>query len=206
MNLLIFGATGGTGKELLRQALDQNHRVTALVRNPDSVVVSHPNLTIVKGDIADFSSLLKVMPNQQVVLSTLGVRVLRSNTILSDGTRSILRAMSQFGIKRFICETSLGVGDSKDQMDFFFGKIIIPLFLRNVFIDKERQEQVIMESNAEWIIVRPGGLTDGPRTGIYRSGLNKDIGGKISRADVADFMLKQLSDTTYIRKTPAISY
>ncbi|MBC8042111.1 MAG: SDR family oxidoreductase [Rhizobacter sp.] len=206
MNLLIFGATGGTGKVLLQQALDQNHRITALVRNPDSVTASHPNLTVVKGDISDSPSLLKVMPNQEAVLSALGVKVLKSNTVLSDGTANILRAMSQFGIKRFICETSLGLGDSKDQMGFFFGKIVVPFFLKSVFVDKERQEKIIMESNAEWIIVRPGGLTDGPRTGIYRSGLSKDITGQISRADVADFMLKQLSSATYIRKTPAISY
>lgn len=206
MNILIFGATGGSGKELTKQALEQGHNVTALVRNPATLGISHANLTVVQGDILNADSVSAVVKGKDAVLSALGSKVLKPNTIMSDGTKNILAAMQMHGVKRFICETSLGLGDSRDQMGFFFEYIVIPFFLKNVFVDKEVQEQLIMQSNTDWTIVRPAGLTDGVRTGRYRSGMDKAITGQISRADVAEFMLKQLTDTTYLRKAPCIAY
>ena len=143
------------------------------------------------------------------MLSALGVRKLRKNTILSDGTKNSIQAMERHGVKRFICESSLGVGDSRGQLGWVFNVFIIPLFLRNVFRDKEAQEQYIQQSSLEWVIVRPAALTNGPRTGAYRSGFSptdRTITAKISRADAADFMLKQLTDNSYLCKTPGLSY
>jgi len=209
MKLLVFGGTGGTGREIVAQALGQGHVVTALVRNPAALTTKHENLRVVRGDILDYPSVDAAVPGQDAVLSALGVRVLRKNTLLSDGTQTIIRAMERHGVKRFICESSLGVGESKEQLGWVFNLFIIPLFLRNVFRDKETQEQHIRQSKPEWIIVRPGALVNGPRTGVYRSGFSttdRTIKAKISRADVADFMLKQLTDDTYLRKTPGLSY
>ena len=157
----------------------------------------------------DYPSVEAAVQGQDAVLSALGVRKLRKNTILSDGTKNLLRAMDQHGVRRFVCESSLGVGDSRGQPGWVFNLFIIPLFLRNIFRDKEVQEQYIKQSDLNWIIVRPAALTNGPRTGVHRSGFSttdRTIRGKIARADVADFMLKQLTDDTYLRKTPGLSY
>jgi nucleoside-diphosphate-sugar epimerase len=133
----------------------------------------------------------------------------RRTTTLSDGTRNIARAMEELGVRRFVCESSLGIGDSRGQWGFLYRYILIPLLLRNVFADKEVQEKVIRDSKLQWVIVRPAALTNGPRTSAYRSwtGLpTAPIRRRISRADVADFMLKQLAEDTYLSKTPAVSY
>jgi putative NADH-flavin reductase len=209
MKLLVFGATGGTGREIVAQALEQGHAVTAFVRNPAAITTKHERLRLAQGDVLDYPSVEAAVQGQDAVLSALGVRKLRKNTILSDGTKKIIRAMDQHGVKRFVCDSSLGVGDSKGQLGWVFNVFLIPLLLRNVFRDKEVQEQYVKQSNLDWIIVRPGAFIDGPRTGVYRSGFSstdRTIRGKISRTDVADFMLKQLSDDTYLRKTLGISY
>ncbi len=209
MNLLIFGATGGTGRALVEQALEQGHAVSAFARNPAALPVKHKDLKTVKGDVLDYESVEAAIKEQDAVFSALGTRVLRKNTILSDGTKNIITAMEKLGVRRFICESSLGVGDSKGQLGFVYSSILVPLFLRNIFKDKEVQERYINESTLDWVIVRPAVLTNGPRTGVYRSGFSgrdRSISGKISRADVADFMLKELTEETYIRKTPGLSY
>jgi putative NADH-flavin reductase len=209
MKLLVFGATGGTGREIVAQGLDQGHVLTAFARNPTALTTKHEKLKLALGDVRDYPSVQAAVQGQEAVLSALGVRKLRKNTVLSDGTKNIIRAMEQHGVRRFICESSLGVGDSQGQLGWLFNLFIIPLFLRNVFRDKEAQEQYIKQSSLDWIIVRPAALTNGSRTGVYRHGFgttDRTIKGKISRADVADFMLQQLTDDTYLRQTPGLSY
>lgn len=209
MKLLIFGATGGTGRELVAQALEQGHVVAAFARNPAALSLNHPHLRVVKGDVLDHDSVESAIKGQDAVLSALGTRVLTKSTILSEGTKNIITAMEKLGVRRFICESSLGVGDSRGQLGFLYGYILIPLFLRNIFADKEIQERYIRQSKLDWVIVRPAVLTNGPRTEGYRSGFgvaDKSIKGKISRADVADFMLKQLTDKRFVHKTPGLSY
>jgi putative NADH-flavin reductase len=209
MKLLVFGATGGTGRAIVDQGLDQGHVVTAFVRNPAALTTQHERLKLAQGDVLDYPSVEAAVQGQEAVLSALGVRVLKKNTVLSDGTKNIIRAMEQHGVRRFVCESSLGVGDSKGQLGWLFNSVIIPLFLRNVFRDKEVQEQSITQSGLDWIIVRPAALTNGPRTGVYRSGFgptDRTIKARIARADVADFMVKQLTDNTYLRQTPGLSY
>jgi putative NADH-flavin reductase len=117
--------------------------------------------------------------------------------------------MERAGIKRFVCESSLGVGDSKWKMGIVHNLVAMPLFLRNVFADKEAQERIITSSGLDWIIVRPGVLTNGPRRNVYRSG--SDVGNwfmpsRISRSDVAAFMLGELTDVEYLRKAPGLAY
>jgi putative NADH-flavin reductase len=128
---------------------------------------------------------------------------------LSEGTKNIVRAMEKLGVRRFVCESSLGIGDSKGKLGLLYSVVLIPLLLRGIFADKEIQEKVIKESTLDWIIVRPGRLTNGPKRGTYRNG--RDIGSKvisvsISRADVADFMLKQATEDSNLRKTPGLAY
>lgn len=209
MKVLVVGASGGTGRELVKQALEQGHEVTAFVRKPEKINLVHYNLRIAKGDITDPSSVDQAVAGQDAVLCALGTEVIKKNTVQSDGTRNLLRAMQQHGVKRLVLESSLDVGDSRGQLGFFFAHVIRPTLLRNIFEDKELQEKIVRESPLEWIIVRPAMLTDGPRRGTYRAGFSAtdtNIKRKISRADVAEFMLKQLTDNTYLRKTPALSY
>jgi len=209
MKLLILGATGPTGVDLSEQALEAGHHVTAFARRPHAVQIRHANLNVHKGDILDYSSLEDAARGQDAVLSALGVRQLGKNTILSDGTRNIIQAMKSLGIKRLIVESSLGVGDSRGQLGPVYNWFVMPVLLRNIFADKEVQEALIRESGLDWVIVRPAILTNGPRTGKYRAGFGPDnhsIKAKISRADTAEFMLKQLTDDTYLYKTPGLSY
>ena len=209
MKLLIFGATGPTGQQLLRQALEQGHQVTALARRPSALGIQHPLLNPIPGDILDVASVESAVAGQDAVLSALGVRKWMKNTILSDGTRNILQAMTRHGVRRFICETSLGVGDSKNDLGKAFNWFFLPVLLKNVFADKEIQERYIQESDLDWTIVRPTYLDDGPLTGNYQVWTGRkpaDVTNRISRADTAHFMLKQLITDTYVRKTPGISY
>ncbi len=208
MKIAIFGSTGGTGRELVKQALELGHEVTAFARSPEKLDdLKHKNIRIVKGDVVNYADVEKAVAGQEAVLSALGSPTLKAgDRTLSDGTKNIIEAMEADGVKRFVCETSLGVGDSHGQPGFIFTQIVIPLFLKNAFADKEIQEKDIKESNLDWIIVRPGGLTNGEKTGAYRHGSDKDISGRISRADVAEFMLKHLDSDEYLHKTSAICY
>lgn len=208
MNLLIFGASGGTGRCLVEQALSQGHHVTAFTRNAAKVSLQHPHLKIVSGDILNYDSVAAAMPGHDAVLSALGVYLFHKNTVLSDATRNIIRAMEAHGIKRFVCESALGIGDSRDQTSLFVELVFYPLLLRHFFPDKERQELAIRQSGLDWVIVRPGRLTRGSRTGNYRHGFgpHEKIKGAVSRADTAEFMLRQLTDDTYLHQTPGLSY
>jgi putative NADH-flavin reductase len=149
------------------------------------------------------------MAGQEVVVSTLGVRRITRNTVLSDGTRNILNSMREYKVRRFICETSVGVGDSRGQMGWIFDHLILTTFLKAVFADKEVQEQYIKSSDTDWIILRPAMLTNGPRTGVYQcwSGAKPAKAKmKISRADVADFAVTNFSEANYLRQAISLSY
>jgi putative NADH-flavin reductase len=209
MNLVIFGPTGPTGRLLVEQALEQGHAVTAFARNPTDLKNTHPALTILKGDIVHRDSVDLAIKGQQAVISALGIRKLRKHTTLSDGTKNIVASMKHHHVRRFVCMTSLGVGDSKGQPAWFFNWVVLPLFLRHIFADKAAQEMYVEQSGLDWIIVRPAGLTNGPRTGVYKHWVGQPkeaITSRISRADVADFMLKQLTDDTYLHQMPGLSY
>jgi putative NADH-flavin reductase len=209
MKLLIFGATGGTGRQLVELALAQGHTVTAFARNPTKLDLKHPNLQVVQGDVMDFATVESAVQRQEAVLSALGAPASDKGTVRSDGTRNIIRAMEKAGVRRFICMTTLGMGDSRDMLPFSYKYIIVPLLLRSAFADSERQEKFIMHSQLDWTIVRPATLTNGPYSGVYKHGFPVGAKGlkiKISRADVADFMLKQLASNSYFHKTPGLSY
>ncbi len=129
-------------------------------------------------------------------------------SLLANGTSNIIQAMEQSGVKRLVCTSSLGVGDSKNYLTFLYKYILVPLMLRHVFADHLAQEEQIKASTLDWVIARPAELTNGAKTGKYYHGFSagdKQVSSKISRADVADFMLKQLEDDTYLRKTPPLS-
>jgi putative NADH-flavin reductase len=209
MRILVIGPTGGTGREIVEQALERGHEVTALARDPAKVEQRHERLKVVKGDVMDPASLESAVRGQDAVLSALGHKRWYPNRILSEGTRNIIRAMEKHGVRRLIVETALGVGGSAGRLGLYYTLFLIPFILPFYFWDKRRQEEVIRASSLDWVIVRPGALTNGPRRGGYRHG--SSIGSRlrtvrISRSDVADFMLDQLTDDTYVRAAPGVSY
>lgn len=209
MKLLIFGSTGKTGRELVNQALDAGYEVTAFARNPQKMEIRHDRLTVVKGDITDADSINVAVPGHDAVLSALGSPGLGKSTELSDGTRRIIASMEGSGVKRLIFESTVGVGDSSSHATVFARWFFFPVVIRNVLADKEIQERIIKESSLDWTIVRPGRLTNGPRRGIYREGdaiSGTAVATSISRADVAEFMLRQVTDNAYLHKCPAVSY
>lgn len=209
--LLIVGATGGTGRQLVGQALERGFAVTALARNPSTITLTHPRLTVVRGDVLDPASLAQAMRGQDAVLSALGHKrfFFIPSRILSDGTRNILDAMHTHGVRRLVCETSLGIGGSAGRMGLYYSLFVIPVILPFYYWDKTRQERLIAGSAVEWVIVRPGALTDGAARGRYRHG--HAVGSflltqRISRADVATFMLDQLESNEYLRSTPGVCW
>jgi putative NADH-flavin reductase len=209
MKLVIFGSTAGTGRKLVEQALEQSHDVSAFARTAEKIDdLEYPNLQVIQGNVLDSAAVAAAVAGQEAVFCTIGGGA-RRTTLREDATRNILQAMDRTGVQRLICQSSLGVGDSRANLGSFTKHVIVGLFLRHAFADHERQEAVIKQSSLKWTIVRPPHLLDTPQTGIYRHGFpptDRDIKGQISRADVADFMLKQLTDDSYVQRTPGVSY
>jgi putative NADH-flavin reductase len=207
VKVLIIGATGATGKSLMREALAQGHKVTALARNPSAAASEDHRLRVVEGNALDASSLEAAVAGQDAVLSALGTRSARPRTLFSESTHNLIGAMDKHGVRRLVCITGVGVGDSKGHVGFLYDRIIRPFVVKNIYEDKERQEEAIKQSDLDWVIVRPAQLTDEPAKGEYGVYLKGSYTVKtISRADVAAFMLAQLTDDTYVHKTPVISY
>ena len=205
MDIAVFGATGGTGHQVVEQALAAEHTVRALVRTPSKLGIAHDNLIVIAGNVLDTAKVTETIQGVDAVVCSLGSSSDNPKDIVSQGTQNIVNAMLHAHVPRLIVISSLGVGDSKKQIPFTF-KLIASTFLRGVMADKERQEAIVKGSDLDWTIVRPGGLTDGPKTGGYTFGLDPKIkANQISRADVADFILKQLTDDTFVHKTPAIT-
>jgi putative NADH-flavin reductase len=169
--VLILGATGGTGRELVAQALQRGYAVTTLVRDPSKLRIEHPQLKVIRGDVLDASAVGAAVRDQDAVLSALGhKRYFSPARILSEGTGNVVRAMESLGVQRFVCETSLGIGDSTGRMGLYYTLFVIPVILPLYYWDKTRQERVIAASKLDWVITRPGVLNNRPRRGKYRHG------------------------------------
>jgi len=208
--ILVVGATGGTGRQLVEQGLARGYAVTALARNPAALQIDHPQLTVIQGDVLDYGSVETAMLGQQAVVCALGhKRFFYPTRILSAGTSNILRAMEAQQVPRLICETSLGIGDSAGRMGLYYTLFTIPVILPFYFWDKTRQERVIAASSVDWVIIRPGALKNAAKRDGLRHG--RGVGNflstvSISRADVADFMLEQLESNTYLGTAPGVSW
>ena len=170
MKLLVFGSTGGTGRELVAQALDQGHSVSAYARDPAKIKdLQHSSLKVVRGDVLDLPAVEDAVAGQEAIFSTIGAGAGRT-TLRQEGTRNIVEAMQRKGVKRLISLSSLGVGESRANLPFFTRYIVVGVFLRHAFADHESQEAVVRESSLDWTIVRPPHLKDGLRTGVYHHG------------------------------------
>lgn len=207
MKILIFGATGTIGRELVQQALDQGYVVTAFARNPAKVEADHPNLSVVQGDVLDPASVEQAIRGHEAVLLSIGAGM--NGGVRAEGTQNVIRAMEKADVRRFICQSTLGVGESRGNLNAYWKYVMFGLLLRRAYADHVAQEKYVQQSRLDWTIVRPAAFTDGEHTGAYRhgfAGTDKSTALTISRADVADFMLKQLVDDTYLHAMPGLSY
>ncbi len=209
MRIAIIGASRGIGYELLKAAIDEGHEVTALVRDPAKLTMSTPALKVIKGDILAPSYVSDTIAGQDAICICIGIPPTRKPVdVFSRGTQNVLDAIGRESTQKLILVTGIGAGDSKGHGGFFYDRILNPLLLETNYADKDRAESIVKASPVKWLIVRPGFLTNGSRTGKYRviENLSGVTAGKISRADVADFMLKQLASPTYFGKTPLLTY
>jgi len=209
MKITVFGATGKIGRLVVAQALEQGHEVTAFARNPQKVEQTHANLQVVQGDVLDYSAVEKAIIGRDAIVAALGMPLMNNEKLRSKGTANIIRAMETTGVKRLICLSGLGAGDSMEILPFHYKYLLAPLIFRRVFADHTLKESYIKNSQLDWIIVRPANFTKGAYTGKYREDIkagDKPPRLRISHHDVADFLVRQLSDDTYLHKTPVISY
>jgi len=210
MNVIIFGSTGTIGKHLIKQSLEKGYQVTAFCRDRKKLSeVNHPNLLKEVGDVFNINDVTKAVKGQDVVITTLGSGKNRKSIVRSEGTKNIISAMKTNGINRLIYQSTLGTGDSNNNLNFFWKHVMFGWFLKQIFLDHELQEKYVRESNLNWTIIKPAAFTDGEKTENYLHGFStndKSIKLKISRADVADFILKQITNKSYLLKTPGLSY
>ncbi len=209
MRMIVFGATGKVGRHLVDQALKEGHDVAAFSRNPRKSDQSSKNLEVVQGDVLDPASVNKAVQERDVVVCAVGMPLLNKDGLRAKGTNNIIRAMESAGVKRLVCLSAFGTGDSRDALPFHYRYLLAPLVMRRMYCDHSLQESHVKNSSLDWVIVRPAHFVDGEHTGQYKNGFgvgDETIKLKISYADVADFMLKQVADNTYLRATPSLSY
>jgi uncharacterized protein YbjT (DUF2867 family) len=209
MKVLVLGAAGGTGREIVREAGAQGHSVVALVRSK-AKATDLAGAELVEGDARDEQALSRALENCSGVISSLGTPVspLREVTLLSTATRALVMAMERRNVRRLVCITGLGAGDSRGHGGFLFDRLFFPLLLRKVYADKDRQEDAVRASKLDWVLVRPVVLTDKPARGTVRAetDLSGIHGGTVARGDVAKFVVQQLTDDTWLRRAPLITW
>lgn len=207
--ILVLGATGGTGRQIVKQALARGHQVTALVRSPKKAG-DLGGARLVVGDVRDEKLLREALNAQDVVVSALGTPAspFREVTLLSTATRALVQAMKAEHVSRLVTITGIGAGDSRGHGGFVFDKVIFPLLLKKVYADKDRQEAIVRDSGLDWVLVRPSVLNDKPGRGQVRAltDLSGFRGGSISRQDVAAFVLDQLRSDAWLHRAPLITW
>ncbi len=208
MSVLIVGASKGIGLETTRQAVDAGHNVRAFARSVAAIAISNSRLKKIRGDALKPEDVEAALAGVDVVIQTLGVGLgdlFRPVHLFSDATRVLIAAMKSQGVKRLICVTGFGAGDSRASISCL-QRLPFQIVFGRAYDDKSLQEKLIMESELDWTIARPGVLSSGPRTGRYRilSEASQWRNGIISRADVAEFLVRQIVDQAYIRKTPVL--
>ena len=206
--IIVFGASGGTGRHIVEQTLEAGYEVTAFVRNPEKLELEHANLTVFQGDVMDAEKVEQAIAGQEAVLSALGATRPPVPGMMETAAKNIVAAMKKHGVKRIISTTG-GVRDPQDQPKLFdhIMKGLLTLMAGAVLRDSEANVNIIRSSNLDWTIIRYPRLLDAPFTGKYRIGyVGKDSGSQLSRADGADAVLKELANGEYFRKMPIVSY
>ena len=210
LHIAVIGANGGIGNQVVLQALDAGHTVTAIVRTPGNIKMAHPHLHIVQGDVMQPHSLGEHLENKDAVISAIGKNSLKKTTLYSQGNKNLIEAMKKAGTDRafFISASGLEVNPTHSLLLRFATKFILQALLRNMYADLWAMEKMIKESNFNWTIIRPPKLLDNPVTGNYRARADGFLnnGLTISRADVAHFIVHNITNDTIVRKTVEMAY
>lgn len=211
MKILIFGATGKTGIEVVKQTLKQGNEVRAFVRNPQKMTVEDTRLSLIQGDVTDAAAVVKAVERVDGVVVALGASAdMQADIVLAQGTSNIIAAMKQHGVKKIVIQSSYPMSGYEDGVAFLrqagMGDEQIAM-MQPVLDDKKKQIELTLKSGLEFVVVKPMMLTDEAGTGKYRVAENLEVkpGDKISRADVADFMLKALTDSQFVGKVVTIA-
>jgi uncharacterized protein YbjT (DUF2867 family) len=205
MNILVIGASQGTGALAVRAALDRGHRVTAFARSPDKLALEHPQLRKVTGDFHQQASVEAAVPGHDAVIVTASATSLRAfkenPRYFSQGTGYTIDAMKKAGVKRLSVLSALGVGESLPLVNPIVRALAVGWLLKGAFQDHERQEEQVRASGLEWVIARPGRLTNGPskRKYVKKTSIER-VPSAISRADVADFLVEACEVPTWVDK------
>ena len=208
--IIVFGATGGTGKQVVEQALEEGHKVTVIVRNPDAITMNHRNLEIIKGDVLQPITFENALKEKDAVVSCLGSKVGKPTVVYSKGTSNIASAMSKAEINRIICISAgaVIVPPKISLLMKFVAKHILQRIFKYMYADMLLMEKNLKESPLNWTVIRPARLTNKKHTGKYRTTVNEALSNpsKISRADLADYIIKHLNDEKTFKATIEISY
>lgn len=208
MKLVIFGATGRTGVELVRQALAAGHTVTAFVRDPAKLTLQDERLLVVQGDVTDGAAVDRAIAGQDAVLTAYGHTRATQSNILTVGIGHIITSMTVRGVRRLVALSGAGVKQPQDPISFG-SLVMVPLLnlmAGDMLRDSERYVEAIQNSGLDWVVVRAPVLGDDPAKGTYRTGYLRPGFGRVSRADIADFMLKNVTDNTWLRQLPMVTY
>jgi uncharacterized protein YbjT (DUF2867 family) len=205
MRIVVIGASQGTGALAVRTALERGHSVTAFARSPEKLVLEHPKLTRLKGDFHQRSSVDEAVRGQDAVIVTASSTSLKgfkeNPNYFSQGTAYAIEAMKAQGVRKLSVLSALGTGESRRLANFIVDKLVISFLLKAPFEDHERQEQLVRDSGLDWVIARPGRLTNGPARKRYvkKTAIEK-VPSSISRADVADFLVEAVEVDTWVRQ------
>jgi uncharacterized protein YbjT (DUF2867 family) len=209
MKVLVLGATGGTGRQIVRAAAAKSHTVVALVRST-SRAADLADARLVEGNVLDETIVATALDGCEAVICSLGTGLspFSEVTFLSTATKTLIAAMQRQNVRRLVCITGMGAGDSRGHGGFFYDRLFQPLLLDKVYQDKDRQEAAIRASTLDWVIIRPTMLNDQPARGHIRAvtDLSNIHGGQIARADVATFAVDQLTSDTWLRQAPLITW
>jgi putative NADH-flavin reductase len=205
MNLTIFGASSPTGKQLVKKALARGYEVSAFVRDESKLGITHPSLQILCGDALKYEDVESAVRGSAAVLSTLGPKG-KPAVMAAESTQNLVKAMEKFGVKRLVVISVAGIAVPQDQRGSSLVDSLLKLFLRDVFMDRQNQLSVLSSSKVDWVAVRVPRLTDEPAKEPVKAFLGKASPTmKITRSDLADFMLEQLTSDQWLRQAPILS-
>jgi uncharacterized protein YbjT (DUF2867 family) len=208
MRVVVFGATGSVGHLAVEALLEQGHEVTAFARNPHKLAPAAPSLRHHAGDALSEADVRRAVEGQDAVIVALGAGGSLSSKVRSEGTLNVIKAMQAHGVKRLICQSTLGTGDSWENLDFWWKRIMFGLILRNVFRDHVLQERHVRASGLDWTILRPSAFSDRPLDAPVHEAFGPDMRGlnlKIARRDVAAFLARHVAESRYLNRAVALS-
>ena len=208
MKVLVLGGSGSLGQHIVEQGLNQGHEISVLVRNPEKLRKYEGRVRLVHGNALDHEAVETAVAGQEAVVYSLGVNRPGRTTLFSESIRILIQPMEKHGVKRLVCITGVGAGETKGHGGFFHDRIIWPLFTRIIYEDKDRLEDLIRKTSLDWVIVRPAHFREGAGPGELN--VVTDVRGvtlrHVSRAEVASFVLAQLTNDRYLRATPFIGH